>query len=145
MDFYQRIGARLRALRLREGLSQAGLGARLGLTAGAINRYEAGRRRVPLKDLPRIASILRVTPATLLGTERPGTRSGRRIDQVREEAPAYGRRRSGRGDVEAYVRALSPARLRALARRAGLADPSDPAVLRRYAALIAKDFSRRRD
>lgn len=148
MDFYQRIGARLRVLRLREGLSQAGLGARLGLTAGAINRYEAGRRRIPLKNLPRMASILRVAPAALLGTARPGTGSRRRMDQVREESPAYGRRRPGgreSSDVSAYARALSPARLRALARRARLPDPADPEALRRYAALIAEDFARRRD
>jgi transcriptional regulator with XRE-family HTH domain len=147
VDFYQRIGARLRTFRLRAHLSQAALGARLGLTAGAINRYEMGRRRVPLRAIPRMASILGIAPMTLLGTEAAGRRGGgseRFPDRVREESAAYGRRAS-RPDAaaRAYAASLSPARLRVLAKRAGVGPRPDTAPLRRYAELIAKDFARR--
>ncbi|HEV2283287.1 MAG TPA: helix-turn-helix transcriptional regulator [bacterium] len=147
MGFYQRIGARLRTFRLRAGLSQAALGARLGLTAGAINRYEMGHRRVPLEDVPRIASILGVAPVTLLGAEAAGgrrSRSADRADRVREGSPVYG----GRGvrpdaAARAYAKSLTPARLRALAKRAGVELRFEPPALRRYAELIAEDFARR--
>jgi transcriptional regulator with XRE-family HTH domain len=142
VDFYRQIGARLRALRLRSGLSQAALGTRLGLTAGAINRYEMGRRRVPLKDIPRMAAILGVAPMALL--EAPGRRDGRQATRVEEEAPAYGRAGLRPGaSAHAYARSLSAARLRALARRAGIAAGADAAGLRRYAELIAQDFAQR--
>jgi transcriptional regulator with XRE-family HTH domain len=137
VNFYERIGARLRRLRLRAGLSQAALGARLGVTAGAINRYEMGRRRVPLRDIPRMASILGVASTTLLGTD---TSAGR----VEEESPVYGRRGIRPGAAaRAYAESLSPARLRALARRAGVGPRPEAAPLRRYAELIAMDFAQR--
>jgi len=144
VGFYQRIGARLRTLRLRAGLSQAALGARLRVTAGAINRYEMGHRRVPLEDVPRIASILGVAPVTLLGADASAGRTGRtvdRADRVREESPVYGGRPAAA--ARAYAKSLTPARLRALAKRAGGELLSEPASLRRYAELIAADFARR--
>jgi transcriptional regulator with XRE-family HTH domain len=144
LGFYQRIGARLRTLRLRAGLSQAALGARLGLTAGAINRYEMGHRRVALEDIPRIASIFGVAPVTLLGAETAaGRRSADHADRVREESPAYGGHGRPDAAVRAYARSLTPARLRALAKRAGVEPRPEPAALRRYAELIAEDFARR--
>jgi transcriptional regulator with XRE-family HTH domain len=142
MDFYRRLGSRLRALRVQAGLSQARLGARLGVTAGAINRYESGGRRIPLSDVPRIAGVLGVPPAALLGL-REGARTARGPQTVRETSPTYRLSRSrGTQDASAYARSLSPARLRALAARAGLAAASD-AALRRYAALIAGDYAAR--
>src|SRR5579884_442239 len=57
MDFYVSLGARLKAFRVRAGLSQADLGARLGRSASAINRYETGQRRLPAEDLIRLAEL----------------------------------------------------------------------------------------
>jgi transcriptional regulator with XRE-family HTH domain len=142
LGFYQRIGARLRTLRLRAGLSQAALGARLGLTAGAINRYEMGHRRVPLEDVPRIASTFGVSAVTLLGADISGGRADR-ADRVREESPVYGGHGRPDAAVRAYAKSLTPARLRALAKRAGVEPRPEPAGLRRYAELIAADFARR--
>lgn len=150
-DFYRKVGARLRTARLRAELSQAALGARLGVTAGAINRYEMGGRRVPLRHLPRIASILGIAPVVLLGG-RAGRGSGRsphRADEVREESPLYGRSgygRSGGRPREAahrYAASLTASRLRRLARRAGLKPDAEAPSLRRYAELVAEDFARR--
>jgi len=144
VDFYKRVGARLRTLRIKAGLTQAALGARLGRTAGAINRYEMGHRRVPLRDVPRFASIFGVAPVELLGAEAAGTGGGRAADKVREEPPIYGQRGTKRSDsARAYANRLSPARLQALARRAGVDLQSKAAPLRRYAELIVRDFTRR--
>ncbi len=71
--FYRKLGARIRALRVRAGLSQAALGARLGRSASAVDRYEMGQRRIALAELVRMAEILGVTPETLL-TAGPGRR-----------------------------------------------------------------------
>lgn len=145
MDFYQRIGARLRAFRLRARFTQSELATRLGLTAGAINRYEMGGRRVPLKDVRRMASILGVAPMALLGadaSEGRGGRSANRADRVQEESPVYGRHGRPDAAARAYAKSLTPARLRALAKRAGVEPRPEPAALRRWAHLIAEDFAR---
>jgi transcriptional regulator with XRE-family HTH domain len=145
MDFYERLGARLRAYRRRADLSQAALGARLGLTAGAINRYERGHRRVPLRDVPRIASVLGIAPAALVGTAWVGGRGIGSAAGIEEEAPAYGRRRfRPRADARSYAKSISGTRLRALAKQAGLGADPPAEALRRYAELIAKDYTRRR-
>lgn len=140
MDFYQRLGARLRTLRLRAGLSQSAVGARLGRSAGAINRYEMGRRRVPLRDLPRLAALFGVAPAALLG-------AGTAADRIGETPAVYAGRRGARSTAapsmreDIYADFLSPVRLRKLARQARLDETGDP-ELRRYATLILRDFGR---
>ncbi len=60
-DIYTKVGERLRALRNRAGLSQAALGARLGRSASAIDRYEMGQRRLSLADLLRLSEILGIS------------------------------------------------------------------------------------
>jgi transcriptional regulator with XRE-family HTH domain len=57
-DLYAKIGERLRALRTEAGLSQAALGAKLGRSPSAIDRYEMGQRRLSLADLLRLSRIL---------------------------------------------------------------------------------------
>jgi transcriptional regulator with XRE-family HTH domain len=145
-DFYARLGSRLRTFRRRAGLSQGALGARLGLTAGAINRYEMGRRRVPLKDVSRLASILGVTTTALLGTPSTGSRAAGVGTGVREDSPAYGGRRGAAGrsrHARDYAASLPDARLRGLASQARLEPGQSLDALRRYAELIARDFTRR--
>lgn len=145
-DFYRKIGSLLRAARQRAKLSQAALGARLGVTAGAINRYEMGGRRVPLRDAPRLASILGIPPAALFGGTAGPQRGGHahRAGEVREESPVYGRTGTGRRRaVRVYAASLTASQLRILARRAGLKPDAETPSLRRYAELIAEDFVKR--
>src|SRR5579875_3552844 len=141
MDFYVSLGARLKAFRVRAGLSQADLGARLGRSASAINRYETGQRRLPAEDLIRLAELLGVSPEDLLGV--PSRSSGRRhtgpsglspeelrvlralgrklsytlpgpeADRVHEGRAAYV---PGPLGIRPYVRALTPHRLGGLRR-----------------------------
>ncbi len=98
MGFYTRVGERLRALRNQAGLSQAALGARIGRSASAIDRYEMGQRRISLADLVRLAKILEVAPETLL--QGPPDREG---------SARAARARTARG----VSQPLSPSRLQA--------------------------------
>lgn len=52
------IGAKIKKAREEKFLSQAGLGAKLGLTATAINYYEKGKRKIGIDDLLRLAEAL---------------------------------------------------------------------------------------
>ena len=52
------IGARIRQLRLLCGLSQAELGARVGIGAPEVSKYENGRRVASLVTLSRFAQGL---------------------------------------------------------------------------------------
>lgn len=66
-----KIGARLRAARLRAGLEQDELGARAGLPAGTVAHYEADRRQPSLAHFRALCVALECAPAELLGlTER---------------------------------------------------------------------------
>src|SRR5262249_25164913 len=61
----QCIGRNIRHYRVRNGLSQAALGAPLGVTFQQIQKYEHGASRVPASRLFHIACILSV-PVTCL-------------------------------------------------------------------------------
>lgn len=67
-------GQRVREARLRMGMSQDALAAKLqvaGLQTGqmAVSRIETGKRIVPDFELPVIAEVLNVTTDWLLGIE----------------------------------------------------------------------------
>ncbi|RJQ30577.1 MAG: LexA family transcriptional regulator [Peptococcaceae bacterium] len=52
------IGANIKKAREERNLSQAELGAKLGVTATAINYYEKGKRKINIGDLYRLAGVL---------------------------------------------------------------------------------------
>jgi len=60
-----RVGARIREIRETRGMSQADVGALVGLTADRIQKYENGVRRPKLGLLKQIAAALGVEPAAL--------------------------------------------------------------------------------
>lgn len=55
---YVRIGAKIKKAREERLISQAELGAKLGVTATAINYYEKGKRKINIEDLFRLAAAL---------------------------------------------------------------------------------------
>jgi transcriptional regulator with XRE-family HTH domain len=57
MDF--EIGRRIRALRSRQGMSQAELGNLIGVRFHQIQKYERGENRVPAGRLRRLAEVLK--------------------------------------------------------------------------------------
>lgn len=60
------VGARVRNLRKAAGMSQAALGAALGLTFQQIQKYERGSNRVSASKLVEISRTLGVSPRDLL-------------------------------------------------------------------------------
>jgi transcriptional regulator with XRE-family HTH domain len=66
------VAARIRALRLARGMSQAELGGRIGVTFQQVQKYETGVNRIGAGRLQRIAEIFDVPLAALF--EAPGLR-----------------------------------------------------------------------
>jgi transcriptional regulator with XRE-family HTH domain len=61
------ISRSIRLHRLARGMTQAELGAALGITFQQVQKYESGRNRVSSGRLLRIAHILKVDVRSLLG------------------------------------------------------------------------------
>lgn len=60
---------RLRCEREREGMTQAELGKRCGLTGAQISFFETGQRLPSFGNLVKLTEALRVTAGHLIGTE----------------------------------------------------------------------------
>jgi transcriptional regulator with XRE-family HTH domain len=60
------LSLRLRELRTQRGLTQAKLAGRLGVSAGALRHWEAGRSTPTLVQIQNAAWALRVAPDALL-------------------------------------------------------------------------------
>ena len=65
-EFYQAVGSLIRDRRIKIPLTQAALGALVGLTRTSITNLERGRQKVPLHRFYLIAKALRITPVQLL-------------------------------------------------------------------------------
>ena len=63
------VGAQIRARRTALRLSQEELGYRVGVTQGAVNQWEAGVANITLENLAKVAAVLGVDPAALLGDQ----------------------------------------------------------------------------
>jgi transcriptional regulator with XRE-family HTH domain len=61
-----RIGSRIKKIRMNKGLSQAELGAAVGLTADRIQKYENGVRKPKNDMLFKFSEVLEVSPWALL-------------------------------------------------------------------------------
>lgn len=56
--FYQELGQNIRDARLGEGMTQAQLAQRLGMTTTCLSYYETGRRRPSIRTLAMISEVL---------------------------------------------------------------------------------------
>jgi transcriptional regulator with XRE-family HTH domain len=65
-SFYAEVGRRIRARRERSGLSQADLGATVGVSGSQIARYELGQQTMTLCRAHAIASALGMSTAALV-------------------------------------------------------------------------------
>ena len=63
---YRLIGAKIEALRTALGWTQADLAKRIGLTRTSVTNIEAGRQRILLHDVEKIAVAFQMTPRVLL-------------------------------------------------------------------------------
>ena len=84
MDTKRRLARRLRAARLRRGLTQAEVGRALGLHRPTISEIEAGRRSVTSEELYELSRLLSVPLSDLL-TPADGESGAARIDGMIEE------------------------------------------------------------
>lgn len=74
-------GRRLREARIRRGLSQADLAARMQLEGivierDSVSRAEMGTRFIPDYEIPAFAQVLQVSAAWLLGLEEETGQTG---------------------------------------------------------------------
>ena len=77
------VGANLRQYRIRVGLSQADLGAKIGVTFQQIQKYEKGSNAIATARLPAICEALNISPNDLYG-------SLFKTGKTREPAPQLG-------------------------------------------------------
>jgi transcriptional regulator with XRE-family HTH domain len=85
--FFDALGQRIADLRKAQELTQAELGALLGVSQQTINSFEKGRRRVPASALPELSRILGVSVENLIGAEPGPAKRGPkpRLQQQLEE------------------------------------------------------------
>lgn len=62
------LGQKLKAIRITKGYSQERLGEALGVTFQQIQKMEAGKNRLSLKDANTICQTLNITPAYFFET-----------------------------------------------------------------------------
>lgn len=63
---YQRLGRQVRALRLRQGMTQERLAEAVGLSVPYVSRIECGSRKASLEALEQIAAALGIPVVRLL-------------------------------------------------------------------------------
>ena len=97
------LGARIAALRLRAGMSQAELAGRLAVSPSAVGMYEQGRREPSMDRIVALSRIFGVTTDFLLTGQlvAPGDRLAmeRIVEAVREKADREIRLRRADGTV----------------------------------------------
>ena len=71
LSFYQEIGARIRDIRIRRGMSQADLAAKAGLSLPVISSIENARSKIWLVTFARIAEALEVSADDILRLSTP--------------------------------------------------------------------------
>ena len=102
------MGRILKQIRQRRGMSQAGLGKRLGMPQRTVSNYEGGVSRIPSNLLPKFAAVLRASVAELLGQKQtPGADKDREIWKFVNQVEALPPR--DKRAVFRYVEALATA------------------------------------
>jgi transcriptional regulator with XRE-family HTH domain len=69
--FYRELGKRVAQLRKQNHLTQVQMAHDLGVSQQQIASYEAGRVKIPISTLPRLASILAAPIDEIVGLEKP--------------------------------------------------------------------------
>jgi transcriptional regulator with XRE-family HTH domain len=88
------VGANLRQYRIRAGLSQESLGAKVGVTFQQVQKYEKGTNAIATARLPAICQALNISPNDLYGValqQREGSRTGTAAEQLRRQIGSHHR------------------------------------------------------
>lgn len=65
---YAKIGERIKAIRLKKGISQQELADKIGVTQSAVSHLEIGMRRLRLEPIIQIANAFEISVDELLGS-----------------------------------------------------------------------------
>lgn len=88
MKRYVEIGNKIKSAREQRGLTQKELGIALNCSEQAIGNYEAGRRKISIEDLEKIAKILNKPISYFLG-EKTGKKNPPDLSALRRETAKY--------------------------------------------------------
>lgn len=93
LDEYARIGGVLRAAREGLGYTQLRLAGEIGVSEGTYSRYEAGKQKITIPELKRVAALLDLPLEAVLGEPAGGPPlvpdvAHRVADLVAERLPA---------------------------------------------------------
>ena len=87
--FYERLGARITELRKEHQVTQVQMAELLGISQQLVAAHEAGRRKVPVSMLPKLAKIFDLSVDELLGIKTMSAKRGpvsalnRQVEQIR--------------------------------------------------------------
>ena len=74
------IGTRIRKTRKAQGLTIQDLAQKSGMSVMSIRRYETGDRQPLIKHIEKIAAVLGVTPAYLIGLNSESAENGVKVE-----------------------------------------------------------------
>ncbi len=104
----KRVGACVRAARVKAGLSQSRLAAELGITFQQLQKYEKGKNRIAVSTLLLIADALALPVQSFFGSiERQATDSSDWPDLLSKDNIRLIRAFSNIGDAEVRRRIMS--------------------------------------
>lgn len=93
-----RIAENVKALRRQHGFTQEQLAEALGVTVGAVYKWESGQSTPEVKLLVEMADLFEVSVDTLLGYDRQAENADRRVQQIEQH---LARREFGEAIAEA--------------------------------------------
>lgn len=97
----------LKQIRLENGLSQAQMARKLGLTQGAVSQWESGRTRPDAEQLVQISKLFQV-PLDYFASESPGRDLDGVVEMRRRAVPVVGEIACGtpilaQQNIESYI------------------------------------------
>ena len=87
--FYKKLGERITQLRKEHQITQVQMAELLGISQQLVAANEAGRRKIPVSMLPRLAKIFDLSIDELLGMKKAAVKRGpvsalnRQVEQIR--------------------------------------------------------------
>lgn len=70
-EYLRRLGAWIRKLRIRRGLSQDTLGKKAGLGSGTVSKVESGEADPKVSTIAKMATVMDVPPSELVKVDVP--------------------------------------------------------------------------
>jgi transcriptional regulator with XRE-family HTH domain len=148
----QRLGARLRELRLAQGMSLDEVAGRLGVAASTMSRIETGKAPTRLSYLTLLLDMYGVTDAAqirqLTGLARGGAAKGWQAgynDLLPPPARQYIGLEAAAASIQAYAPALMPDLLQTRDYAAAAAQATRPGIQRALASRLAAATMRRQE